>query len=332
MGLLVSLLFNLLSFEKFDRKYLIELINYSSQIALKFLNSKYQSDRNKFHNLGYSYTDIVIDAITPLFIESQNTKEIGIIKSFRDWHTPIETEPQAQYFLNKIVVNRVEQELIHIYKEADPFFAKIHDSVEFIIEKEGYNKHTRFGTVYLCKGKFDEAITLIPTEEFDRIPDSNFFGKTKSVIANLFMYLRENLYTPAIPFNTLIKRLKHIILSDSYTNPASFSEIHEEMLDIQKLVSNALDSTLNKLDTSYNRKLTLVESAAIKKAITAISADLTNGGISAELFEYLKDHIEDLSKDYFYEKYHSILDYLLRVLKKEIAVRLETENNFSNRM
>ena len=303
-----------------------KLIDLSSQIALKFLNSKYQTDRNKFLNLGYTFTDIAIDAITPLFIENQTTKEIGIIKSFRDWHTPIETEPQAQYFLNKIVVNRVEQELIHIYKEADPFFAKIHDSVEFIIEKEGCKKQTRFGTVYLCKARFDEAITLIPMDEFDRIPDSHFFGKNKLVIANLFLHLEENLYTQAIPFNTLIKRLKHIILSDSYTNPASFSEIHEEMLDIKKLVSDALDSTLNKLNTSYSRKLTLAETTAFKKALSAISTDLTNGGISAELFEYLKDHIEDLRKDYFYEKYHSILDYLLRVLKKEIAVRLETEN------
>lgn len=332
MGFLVSPHLNQLSFGKLDRKNLIDLINYSSQIALKFINSKYQSDRIKFLNLGYTFADIAIDAITPLFIENQTTKEIGIIKSFRDWHTPIETEPQAQYFLNKIVVNRVEQELIHIYKEADPFFAKIHDSVEFIIEKEGYNKQTRFGTVYLCKDKFDEVITLIPADEFDRIPDSYFFGKTKSVIANLFKHLEETQYIPAIPLNALIKRLKYVILADGNLNTTSFSELHEERLDIQTLVSNALDSTLNKLDTSYSHKLTQVESAAFKKALVAISADLTNGGISAELFEYLRDHIEDLSKDSFYKKYHSILDYLLRVLKKEIAMRLETENNFSNRM
>ncbi len=312
--------------EHSNQNNLKEIIYLSSQIALKFLNSKYQSDRNKFLNLGYTFADIAMDAITPLFIENQTTKEIGIIKSYRDWHTPIETEPQVQYFLNKIVVNRVEQELIHIYKDADPFFAKIHDSVEFIIEREGYNKQTRFGTVYICKGIFDEAITLIPIDEFDRIPDSHFFGKTKTVVANLFTHLKEAAYTQAIPLNALVKRLKHVILSDGNLNPASFSEIHEERLDIQTLVSNALYSTLNKLNTSYSHKLTQVESAAFKKALVAISADLTNGGISAELFEYLKDNIADLSKDSFYKKYHSILDYLIRVLKKEIAVRLETEH------
>jgi hypothetical protein len=308
------------------------LVEYSSQIALKFLNSKYQSERTKFLNLGYTFADIAIDAITPLFIENQTTKEIGIIKSFRDWHTPIETEPQAQYFLNKIVVNRVEQELIHIYKEADPFFAKIHDSVEFIIEKEGYNKQTRFGTVYLFKNKSDKAINLIPTEEFDRIPDSNFVGKTKSVIANLFTLLEETAYIKAIPVNLLTKRLKHIILANGSLNSTSFSENHEERLDIQKLVSNALSFTINKLDTSYSHKLTPVESTAFKKALSAISADLTNGGISAELFEYLRDHIEDLNKEYFYKKYHSILDYLHRVLQKEIASRFDVENNFSNKV
>ncbi|MFA7418582.1 MAG: hypothetical protein WCZ90_02765 [Melioribacteraceae bacterium] len=314
--------------EHLNQTSLKELIDLSSQIALKFLNSKYQSDRNKFLSLGYSFADIAIDAITPLFIENQTTKEIGIIKSFKDWHTPIETEPQAQYFLNKIVVNRVEQELIQIYKEADPFFAKIHDSVEFIIEKEGYSKQTRFGTVYLCKGKFDEAVSLIPIDEFEKIPYSLFVTKLKTVVSNLFIYLTETQYCPAIPMNALVKRLKHIIFEERSFNRTSYIDNHEEIFDIQNLVAEALDSALDKLDTSYSRKLTLVESTAFKKALSAISADLTNGDISAELFEYLKDYIEDLSKDYFYEKYHSILDYLLRVLKKEIAVRLETENKF----
>lgn len=300
-----------------------ELINYALQTALQFLNYKYHSDRAKFTNLGYSFTDIAIDAIAPLFTNNK-TNETGIIKSLKDWKKTIDTEAAAHYFLNKVVVNRVEQELIKIYKEADPFFAKIHDSISFVIEKSGYCKQTHFGTVYLQPSIFESCKKLIPIEEFENLPAGLFVGKLNKVIENLFTYLSgEGDYRQAIPLNWLIKRIKQVNCSDADLGNSYIIDNNEESIDIQAIVSNSLNVTFNKLSGSYGHKLSEPEIEAFKKALMQISIDLANGGISSELYYYLHSQIPGISKDHFYDKYHSILDYLLRTLKKEIAWRLE---------
>jgi hypothetical protein len=326
---LLSTLKLLLS-EQSDRNNLKELIEYSSQTALQFLNKKYQFDRNKFLKLGYTFTDIAIDAITPLFIINQKTNELGIVKSLKDWQRPIDTEDAAQYFINKIVVNRVEQELIRIYKDADPFFAKIHDSVSFIAEKEGYLKQTCFGTVYVCFENKDEK-QLMPADQFERIPDSLFAGKIKSVIINLFGYLeKETEYQAAIPVNAFIHRIKRIHFSDSAFNQTYISEHFEERIDVAKIIAESLDTTLLKLNNSYSHKLNEEEHGAIKKALADISVDFSNGGLSNDLYGYLGNHLSPMNKEMFYKKYHSILDYLLRIMKKEIILHLDANNKFSN--
>lgn len=52
------------------------------------------------------------------------------------------------------------------------------------------------------------------------------------------------------------------------------------------------------------------------------SIDLCNGGISDKLYDYYLKY-DSISLNNFYENHHQIIDYLLRLLKKEIAERLE---------
>ncbi|MFH1195875.1 MAG: hypothetical protein V1720_09170 [bacterium] len=307
-----------------------ELIDYSSQIALKFLNYKYQSDRAKFLNLGYSFADIAVEAIVPLFIENKSTKELGIIKSLNDWQSPLETEEQLQYFVNKLVVNRVEQELIRIYKEADPFFAKIHDSIEYIIEQSGYVKKSSYGTMLIFKSA-DANGEFIPAHEFDKLPDSFFFGKIKTIVQSILKYLEsETGFISAIPLNLLIKRIKHAQFSNQYINYSTVDEHPEEKIIIGKIISAGLGTVYSKIDGFYKEKLSVTEKQAFKDALNEISIDLTDGGIPHELFAYLNKQMPDLNKSDYYGKYHSIFDYLLRLMKKQIAAEMQNEGLFSN--
>lgn len=296
------------------------LIEISHLFAMQFLNHKYHRDREKFTAMGYSFSDISIEAITPLFVTNKKANELALIRSFKEWQSPIETEEQFQFFLNKIVVNRVEKELVRIYKEADPFFAKIHDSLSYICDKREYHKKIFFGSVYIFDNKHsDENKKFIPAEVFENLPGDLFAGKLSEIIKKLFEYIRNNTdYIPALPANILIKRLKHGLIADLIDIKTTDENNIDEQLDVNKIVSNALAKTLNKLNTSYKYKLDNNESKIFESVITNIAMDLQNGGMNGGLYEYLKSRMENLTRQDFYKKYHSILDYLQKTLKKEI--------------
>jgi len=300
------------------------IINYSSEIALEFLNYKYQLDRAKFLRLGYSFTDIAVDSIVPLFTNNKKTAELSVVKSMNDWKKPIDSEQSAQFFLNKIVVNRVEQEIIRIYKESDPLFAKIHDSISFIMEKDGYIKRTRFGTVYIHFSDSELHKKLITNVEFENLPGYLFTGKPRNILESISKYFAEEEdYAPAVPLNHLIKRLKNIYLSDIHQLSDNVNENYEEKIDIKMIINQSLNNTVAKLIKTYDKKLSVEEIEAFKKALKQIGADTVNGGITSDLYYYLSNQVPDLNKEQFYEKYHSILDYLCRSFKKEIALYLE---------
>ena len=302
-----------------------ELINYSSQIALRYINGRHKSDRNKFLNLGYTFSDIAIESIIPLFINNISGCELGIIQSLNEWRSPVETEEQAQFFLHKIIVNRVEQELIRLYKEADPFFSKIYYSIDHVCEKRNYHKVTSYGTIYLSNGSNSPELPIIGASEFELISQSFCFGKTESVIDRFFTYLEEYEFQGLIPLNALVKKIKQ-----SYFTTASGSEelspFYDENLDVRNTIYESLAATIKKLEHSYGNKLTIEENESFRKVLNEISVDISNGGISSGLFEYLKPHMADLTREIFYDKYHSILDYLIRVFKREIYNRIDKEN------
>lgn len=296
------------------------LIELSHLFAMQFLNHKYHRDREKFTTMGYSFSDISIEAITPLFIENKKANKLALIRSFKEWQSPIATEEQAQFFLNKLVVNRVEKELVRIYKEADPFFAKIHDSLSYICEKRGYHKKLFFGSVFIFNNfsQFENK-KFIPADEFENLPGDLFSGKLFEIVENLFDYLKTNTnYIAALPANVLIKKIKHGLILDLIDIHTVDDNPIDELLDVHKIVNDAREKTLNKLYTAYKYKLDSNELKIFESAITNIAVDLQNGGLTSGLYEYMKDRMENLTRQTFYKKYHSTLDYLQKILKKEI--------------
>jgi len=107
-----------------DQRGINQLILLSSRIAYSFLKSK---KKNHFiiPDQASSIMDIAIDAVTPLFLKNNRTGLLGLQTSLLNWNTTLETEEQAQFFLHKVVWNRIEQHLSGLLKEADPVFARI---------------------------------------------------------------------------------------------------------------------------------------------------------------------------------------------------------------
>ncbi len=308
-----------------------ELINAASRIALNLLNKGSGFSHSNFSSSETSLSDLATDSITPLFIRNKSG-ELPIRKALLNWDKQIIDEASANYFLYKIISSRIEQETAKKLKEADPFFGKILRSFNHLVDTGRINKVSWFGISYLtpadCIEITQKPITL---EELENFPSEYFQGTNEKIISRLFTYLsNETEYFPAIPLNALIRKIKHVNASFLNQEQSEVSnEFFEDRLDIQLIVNNSLTSINQRIDDFYSKKgkFNSTETEIVKKVVREFSIDIQDGGISRGLFDYLIPHLPELTKEHFYAQYHQPLDYLLRLLKKEIAVRLEEQNN-----
>jgi hypothetical protein len=297
-----------------------KVIEICQKIALSYLHYNYKKVY-KFLKCEYLTLDeLSIDAIVPLFLKDKSNENISIKSSFNNWIPSIKTDEDVLFFLNKVVASRVEQHLSSILLEEDPFFSKILDSVNYIVKLQGFKKIQSLGRSYIISNDYIVVDTLfIDPIEFEKIPVHLFTDK-KKLLVNLLSYLEnETNFVVAIPLNDLILRLKHINFAD-YIYRIS-PDIPNKKFEMDELVSMALDSTLAKLNNSYTLKgkLNVEESISISNALKDMCEDLMDGGINPGLFNYLSPYIKDLNNEMYKEKYHNIIEYLLKSTKSTIA-------------
>ena len=301
------------------------LIDQCSRIALAILATKYKN--SQFPNRDLSAEDLASDAIIPLFLKTNPEDSIAIRKSLQNWNEPIDSDESAYFFLSRIIGNRIEQEISKKLKEADPFFGKILRSINYTIEKNNYAKATYFGVVHIIENSNGHITQKPPSAEFiEALPNNLFHGTNEKIIASVLNYLKsETDFFPAIPLNALIRRIKKYY-SDEFSDYSSASEANlEDVINVQRVVNSGLEDAVNRLDQMYvsKGKLSKEEADNFKKALYDYVRDLSDGGVSRGLYQYLNQHMLTLSKKDFYEKYHQNFDYLIRLLKKSIAEKLQ---------
>lgn len=303
------------------------LIEICQKIALSYLHFNNKKIYKFLRNEDLTFEELSIDAIAPLFLKDKFNENISIRNSFNNWEPSIKTDEDALYFLNKIVASRIEQHLSSILREEDPFFSKILDSVNYLVKSQGFKKIQVLGKTYILRSDYNVIDHLfIDHIEFEKIP-SLLFADKKNLIANLLGYLEiETNFVVAIPLNELIYRLKHINFTDYFF--AESSGTPNQQFEMNELVSLALTSTLEKLNNSYTLKgkFSEEESKSISNALKDMCEDLMNGGINPGLYNYLSPYIKDLSRKLYKQKYHNILEYLLKSTKTFI-----TENILGNK-
>jgi hypothetical protein len=281
---------------------------------------------NKATKCYINQRDVVIDAITPLFIESSEGL-LGLQRSINNWQYPLETETDAEYFLYIIVSKRLEQHIISLLKEADPFYTYIHRTINYYSKKLGFKKATYRNTKYLVKEQMQLiSVLLIPPEELRYLPANLFMHKPEKILNDLHTYLIENtVYFPAIPVNALIKQIK-ILTTPKYLGNEYFNNeiILSENLFIDTIINRSLSECYDRIDKFYIAKGKIAPSEAeqFKNALKDIANDLKDGDLHQSLYGYMREQMTSLSKEKFYTQYHPILDHLTRVLKNFIGKQL----------
>jgi len=98
-----------------------------------------------------------------------------------------------------------------------------------------------------------------------------------------------------------------------------------DVVESNSIVETALNVTFQKLQTSYvdTGKLSPEKANIFRNTLMDMAIDLQDGGINPGLFKYLEMHEPGLKEEEYKIKYHNILEYLLKILKQNIADELQ---------
>ncbi|MBS4032987.1 MAG: hypothetical protein KGZ85_00865 [Ignavibacterium sp.] len=303
------------------------LVEKTYSLATGYLGLNHKKIFKLLQKGEYCINEIAIDAIAILFVPDKEKNIIPLANSFKKWHPPIETENDALYFLNRIVAGRIEQHIFSSLREYDPFFSKILDSVNYLVKTGNYKKISLAGrSCIIEKDGCDLRGNIIDCEEFDKIPVS-ILADRKNLLNSVFEYLKNRtVFSAVIPINLLVYRIKHINFSEyvAQFNPS----VRTKDFEIEEFTSFGFNTAKIKLELSYLQKgkLNEFESTCISNALKDMSKDLSDGGISPGMYEYLTVYMKDLDKEQYLTKYHNILEYLVKVMKNTIAEKLSQEN------
>jgi hypothetical protein len=292
------------------------LIKISSRIAKAYISRNYSRMSRLNEYFQANQDEIAMDAIAGLFCRDKEDKNYSIINSFNAWQPPIETKEDALYFLNKITASCVEQYLSEMLREADPVFSKIYNSVGYALRKKGYKKSMHAGCKYIVKtAEIEFNRNHIDADSFGRIPLNIFNGRDK-YLDDLFDYIESAGFVPAIPLNQLVARLKNIYLN----YPSRLDDSLNDNFKIDEIISFAVKEIDNFLQEKYVKKdkITPAEAGHFLSALKDMSFDLKDGGLNPGIYTYLEKYIPGLQNLDSYDKYHNILEYLLKLLKKRI--------------
>ena len=313
-------LLNKIESNNYRQRELNFIIENSVKIAVCYVNNEFKKIKKIILKEDLETEDIALESVSMLFEKDTHGMFFRLIEAYKKWDPPVSTESDALFFLNKIISGSVSRHISRMLKNSDPVFSKIQDSVNYYARKNGYFRINYFGSVYISEYEnFDVREKIISYKDFEKLP-FHIFNGNKNILKDVFAFLNnETDYMPAIPLNALIIRLKNFYLNEypDKTRNIQFNAKFESL----DLIKKGLERASEKLESTYFKKgkLSKMEKTAFLSTLYLMAEDLSNGGLSPGLYNYLKIYIAGLTKSEYNSKYHNILEYLLKVMKAAIA-------------
>lgn len=294
-----------------------------ARIRIRFVSrTKYFSlERNDI-----SMDDVALEAVSNLLSNNDADYLESLRKTFISWGPKIVTEEEGDFFINKIIDRSIYQCIVKKYSEIDPHFSKILKEIKRIHQSNHQFKLIqRMGVDYLSTLNFEDIdeLKIIPQDELivltiSSVPDNNYIrGWIEEVYNSIQEYTN---YNPILPINSLALKIK---LEMGAVNKIEFNVMPDpEMLVLYKegIVSSlrrvhSRIKNLKKKKNAYDDRT----AAIFHEAITDIANDLLEGEAVKNYFDYLKYYDSELTMDIYRDNYRSQFEYLIKILKNEIA-------------
>lgn len=298
------------------------LIETTYSYACSYLKHRYKTFGNLLLAEDLKLQELAIDAIAQLFQRDEKGNFISIIKTYNKWEPKISSEEGAAFFINQLAAKCVEKYLSEMLRQSDPFFSKVLDSVNYLIEKQNYKKKRFIGTVFIVENDKISPCGLLAENQFIYGLASSFFYSKNDLLPALFKHIKETTeYLPAIPLNALVIKIKHVNIDAFVSSKSTFSG---EGTEVESLMNKALNTIFMKMNKSYveKNKIDDIEAAKIRDAFRVIAADLQDGGINTGLHKYFLDQFTNLTFEDYQQRYQNIFEYLFKLFKDVISEQL----------
>jgi len=307
-------------------------LNHLIEDCFKIATAQVRYQISKIHKPGImgdlTAKDIAIDAIATLFTPEDDGLIHHLSSSFITWSPPITNEDEARFMLISVLAQKVKQHMHNLMRQNDPFFARILDSLYYHIKKEQLLKSEKLKVCYISKESMDSTnFRYLAYSDLAALPSWLFNAKKLNITAILRELSENDEDMVAIPLLALARRIKEVNIN--LEKSVIYCNETETEYDIDCLTQTAHHKVLEKLQTSYvsKGKLSVEEAGMIEKALVEMLTDIKDGGIKPGLFHYLQMINEDIPHEVYHSKYHNILEYLLKVLKRELFNLLSTKAN-----
>ncbi|BDQ03803.1 hypothetical protein [Ignavibacterium sp.] len=301
-----------------------KLIEVSFKIAVHYIRLNHRRVRKVLLSEEITADELALEAIASLFGTDEQNNFCVLQDSLKKWQPAVDNEHEAQRFLNNIIRSKVNQHIAKLLREADPFFSKLLDKVNYQIKKNSFRKIHYLGCVYIVPDNSEEISgKIIPEQEFNQLP-IELFKYGENFIQKIFNYLNaETSFASAIPLNLLIFKLKETDTTFFAVQESTSLQIEEK--DMDYLVDLAIKRTLEKLNKTYIQKgkLRNNELSVFEKTLIDIAVDLKNGGVNPGLHKYFLLNYANLTFEEYKLRYQNILEYLFKLLKQYIVEELD---------
>ncbi len=304
-----------------QKNHLFEILIEVSRIRIRFFS------RLKYFSLEreeISMDDIALEAVSNLLSNNEQDYLEYLRNSFKNWEPPITSEEEAEAFVSKIIDQSIYQTIAKKYAELDPLFAKILKEIKRA-DSTKYKIFSRADTEYIALKSVSEKdyFNIIPQDELiflgvQKFPDNNYINKW---IDEIFYSLSEFTdYSPVIPINSLALKIKFEFTAAQKINVNVIPDP-----EIQYLIKEGIFLSLNRIEKKLERlghkkkKYSDRIKTIFREALTDIAYDLLEGDEIKDYYEYLKAYDKNLSMKEYRTNYRSQFEYLIRLLKNEIA-------------
>jgi hypothetical protein len=311
-----------------SRKDLKKLINKSHSMALAYLRMKASS--NKLYMIrGERLEDLAWDFIAELFEKDNSGCLVKLQEYFGNFNISELSNSDLSVELRKLVFTKVEDNIFRAVGEKDPSLRKIIRNLKLAVRDSDCRNHVCYKDGYIIVGDDEKENLPIMPSEFMQIKLSSRLEEKMQIpdimieVIDILDYQEQYQKRISLVGLASIIRLTYVHFNepDSQKKQLNADEtiIHAEF---QKFLELSSEMVRTNTGYSYIRKGKITHNELdiyMNAAKDIVHDSFTEGKTESSQFEYLKNYIHDLDYDDFRENKRQILEYLVKLIRKDLV-------------
>ena len=305
-------------------------------LALPHIRKKIAAGKINLSIMGLREPDVVYDCVADLFQRNEdgNFPQIQVFfrREVEDIH--VASEEELLVTLRRIVIGKVNNNIIRLYSEADPALGKILRNLRLALDRTRlFDQVTRFNEHYLIPHETDPLFERPPMSEDHLRHEFSRTDHVDETIPEMLQKLQHTLaaqteFQRAVPLVTAARMFKeaYVLGWDSPSKaPAEAQEILESQ-DIRRVVQDTVEGLHRRLYARYveKGKCTAVQFDEYMNTVKDILLAGTDGETSDHLsyYQHLNKYAPELSETMYRKERRTMLEYFVKLAKERIRQEL----------